>query len=451
MSSSPASATSPVDNRGIERLAMLSVHTSPLAQPGIGDAGGMNVYVLEAARALARRGVAVELFTRRTSAAQPDAHVLDDPLITVRHIEAGPYGGLRKEDLPGQLCAFTAGVMRAVAHAAEGHYDVVHAHYWLSGHVGWLAAERWQVPLVHTMHTMAKVKNRALAEGDTPDPVTREIGEEQVVQAADRLVANTDIEAAELIDLYGADPRKVVVVPPGVDLSTFSPGDRTAARSAVHVADDTILLLFVGRIQPLKAPDVLVRAVADLLQRRPEWRERVVVGVLGGASGTGLAAPHALSDLAVRLNVPVRFEPPTSRPMLAQWFRAADVVAVPSRSESFGLVAVEALASGTAVVAANVGGLPTAVGDAAVLVDGHDPAHWSRALESVIDAPARRADLVRRGLAHAATLGWDVTAQRLIDAYAQAVAERRARSGGGFVTGDDGPMAVPIPGPMPAY
>ncbi|WP_159298219.1 glycosyltransferase, partial [Raoultella terrigena] len=202
-----------------------------------------------------------------------------------------PYEGLLKEDLPGQLCAFAAGMMREIARVPQGHYDLAHSHYWLSGQVGWLVAERWQVPLVHTMHTMARVKNRQLAEDDVPEPLGREIGEIQVVDIADRLIANTLQEGDELIEYYDADPDAVEVVPPGVDLGTFTPGDRDDARSRVGLPKDAVVLLFVGRIQPLKGPDVLVRAAAELLERRPELRDRLVVAVLGGASGRGLVAP----------------------------------------------------------------------------------------------------------------------------------------------------------------
>ncbi|GAA3050703.1 hypothetical protein GCM10020000_34590 [Streptomyces olivoverticillatus] len=173
----------------------------------------------------------------------------------VRHIDAGPYEGLAKEELPAQLCAFTHGVMQAWAGHRPGHYDLVHSHYWLSGHVGWLAAERWGVPLVHAMHTMAKVKNAALAEGDTPEPAARVIGETQIVRAADRLIANTDGEAAELVHHYDADPGKVAVVHPGVNLDRFRPADgRAAARARLGLPEDALIPLFAGRIQPLKAP-----------------------------------------------------------------------------------------------------------------------------------------------------------------------------------------------------
>ena len=408
--------------RRLHRIAMVTVHTSPLAQPGEGDAGGMNVYVLEVARQLARRDIAVDLFTRTTSAAQPPV-VEVEPGVVVRHLAAGPYEGLSKEDLPGQLCAFAAGMMRVAAHAPPGYYDLVHSHYWLSGQVGWLAADRWGVPLVHTMHTMARVKNLHLADGDEPEPRGREIGEAQVVEAADRLVANTPREAAELVELYGADPARVAVAEPGVDLTVFSPGSKAEARARVGIPADAVLLLFVGRIQPLKAPDVLVRAAAELVRRRPDLRSSLVVCILGGASGTGVRNPMGLTELAQQLGIAdlVRFVPPVDRSTLAQWYRAADLVAVPSHSESFGLVAVEAQACGTPVVAANVGGLPTAVGPAGILVDGHDTADWATALEAVLRDPRGAAALARTSVEHAAGFSWARTAGRLAEVYADAM------------------------------
>jgi len=370
----------------VRRVAMLSVHTSPLEQPGTGDAGGLNVYVVEVSKRLARRGIEVEIFTRKTDGALPMQAELA-PGVHVRNVIAGPFEGLGKEDLPGQLCAFAQGVMRAEAARPEGWYDLVHSHYWLSGQVGWLAADRWRVPLVHTMHTMARVKNSRLPEGDTPEPTGREIGETQVVESADRLVANTQGEARELIDLYDADPGKVRVVPPGVDLELFTPGDMAEARAQVGLPRDAHVLLFVGRIQPLKAPDVLLKAAADLLSRRPELRQRLVVAVLGGPSGSGLGKPRALHELSHQLGIEsqVRFVPPVDRATLARWYRAADLVAVPSHSESFGLVAIEAQASGTPVVAAAVGGLPFAVGQAGLLIEGHDTGAWSAGIEGLLD------------------------------------------------------------------
>jgi D-inositol-3-phosphate glycosyltransferase len=347
--------------------------------------------------------------------------------VLVRHVAAGPYEGLRKEDLPGQLCAFAAGVMLAEAARPPGWYDVVHSHYWLSGQVGWLAAERWQVPLVHTMHTMARVKNLALADGDSAEPTGREIGEAQVVEAADRLVANTDEECDQLVDLYGADPARVAVVPPGVDLDRFSPvpaAQRRATRERLGVPADAALLLFVGRIQPLKAPDVLLRATARLLAERPALRRSLVVAVVGGPSGSGLREPESLVRLSAELGLGdvVRFEPPAAADRLVDWYRAADLVAVPSYSESFGLVALEAQACGTPVVAAAVGGLRQTVSDgvSGVLVDGHDPRRWADALAGLLADEPRRQRLAAGAVRHAGRYGWDTTVEGLLEVYAQA-------------------------------
>lgn len=408
------------------RVAVISVHTSPLAQPGTGDAGGMNVYVLQTAVELARRGVEVEIFTRATSSAAPAVQQAA-PGVLVRNIEAGPFEGLDKHDLPTQLCAFAAGVLREEARHPQGYYDLVHSHYWLSGQVGWLAKERWGVPLVHTMHTMAKVKNLMLAEGDRPEPTMRVLGEEQVVEIADRLVANTDAEAAELIELYGADPKRVAVVNPGVNLSVFRPGSKSAARRRLGLPPDALMLLFVGRIQPLKAPDILLKAAARMLIENPALRSRLVVACVGGPSGNGLARPSLLADLAAELGISdvVRLAPPAPQEELADWYRAADLTVVPSHNESFGLVALESQACGTPVVAASVGGLRTAVDDgvSGVLVDGHDPDDWARVLNRLTERPAVLGEFSANAVRHAAGFGWSATAARLVDVYAGALAQ----------------------------
>jgi D-inositol-3-phosphate glycosyltransferase len=433
------------------RVAMLSVHTSPLEQPGTGDAGGLNVYVVETARRLADRGTEVEIFTRATSSELP-ATVPLAPGVLVRHIPAGPFEGLSKNDLPGLLCQFAAGVLRVEACHEPGWYDLVHSHYWLSGQVGWLAGDRWNVPLVHTMHTMAKVKNASLATGDAAEPLGRVFGEEQVVAAADRLLANTDDEARQLVGLYGADPRRVAVVPPGVDLGTFSPGGvgaRRLARRRLGLPPDAELLLFVGRIQPLKAPDVLLEAAARLVARAPGRRSRLRVAVLGGPSGSGLDRPEELQQLAARLGIAdlVCFHPPVSRPVLADWYRAADVVAVPSHNESFGLVAIEAQACGTPVVAAKVGGLRTAVahGVSGLLVDGHEPAEWAATLGGLLDDDGRRQRMRSGAVAQARRFSWDATVDGTAEVYAGALADHHHRRLAGLASagaGAGGALAV---------
>ena len=402
---------------------MISLHTSPLDQPGTGDAGGMNVYVIELSRRLAQQGIEVDIFTRATSSAlEPVVEAADG--VSVRHIHAGPFEGLTKGELPGQLCVFAREVLRAEAMQPVGHYDAVHSHYWLSGQVGALARDRWGVPLVHTMHTMAKVKNDALAAGDTPEPAVRIIGEEQVVEAADMLIANTDIEAKQLINLYDAEAGRVEVVHPGVDLSVFRPLDQAAARSDLGLPQDAHVLLFAGRIQPLKAPDVLLRAVAELLAQTPSLRSRLVVPVVGGPSGSGLEHPESLAQLATELGLDdvVRFVPPVAQADLARWCAAATLVAVPSYNESFGLVAVEAQATGTPVLAAAVGGLTTVVRDehSGLLIEGHEPRDWAAALRRLIEDADLRERLSQGAVEQARLFAWERTAERTLEVYAQA-------------------------------
>ncbi|HEX8631575.1 MAG TPA: D-inositol-3-phosphate glycosyltransferase [Catenuloplanes sp.] len=419
------------------RIATLSVHTSPLDQPGTGDAGGMNVYIVEVSKRLAEAGVEVEIFTRATASGLPPV-VEMAPGVLVRHVTAGPFEGLSKEELPSQLCAFTTGVLRAEAARPPGHYDLIHSHYWMSGQVGWLARERWGVPLVHTAHTLAKVKNRQLAVGDRPEPKARVIGEEQVIAEADRLVANTRVEARDLITGYDADPSRVSVVQPGVDLDRFRPAAagretqvRRAARRRLGLPEQGYVLAFVGRIQPLKAPDVLVRALAALRDRDPELARQVTLVICGGPSGSGLERPTALMELAGSLGVAdaIRFLPPVTGTDLPTLYQAADLVGVPSYNESFGLVAIEAQACGTPVVAAAVGGLVTAVRDgvSGMLVDGHDPDDWARVLGGLLAAPDRRAELARGAAGHAENFSWSRTAAGLLAVYREAVAEHRAR------------------------
>ncbi|MEE6259327.1 D-inositol-3-phosphate glycosyltransferase [Plantactinospora sonchi] len=433
------------------RIATFSVHTSPLHQPGTGDAGGMNVYIVEVSRRLAEAGVEVEIFTRATSSDLPPV-VEMAPGVHVRHVISGPFEGLAKEELPSQLCAFTTGVLRVEAARPPGYYDLVHSHYWLSGQVGWLAKERWGVPLVHTAHTLAKVKNARLAEGDRPEPKARVIGEEQVIAEADRLVANTAVEARDLIARYEADPARVEVVEPGVDLDRFRPPSsglageaRIAARRRLGLPEQGAIIAFVGRIQPLKAPDVLLHAIAELRARDPRIAATTTLVIAGGPSGSGLDRPTALIELAARLGVgdAVRFLPPQTGDDLPALYRAADLVAVPSHNESFGLVALEAQACGTPVVAAAVGGLVTAVRDgvSGVLIDGHDPADWARVLAGLLAAPRRRTELAHGAVVHARAFSWARTASGLLAVYRGAVAEHRAQLASELA---DGAQVVPL-------
>ncbi len=412
---------------GIGRIATISVHTSPLDQPGTGDAGGMNVYIVEVAKRMAERGVEVDLFTRATTRALPPVAELA-PGVFVRHVPAGPFEELDKSELPRQMCAFTSGLLRTEAVHEPGHYDVIHSHYWLSGQAGWAARRRWGVPLVHSMHTLAKVKNAALAEGDAPEPLGRVVGEQRIVDYADRLIANTDDEAEQLTSLYDADADQVATVLPGADLSTFTPDvPAVEARRRLGLPVDRTILLFVGRIQPLKAPDVLLRAAARMVEHDPALRDHLLVAVVGGPSGSARARPEELRRLAISLGIEdiVHFAPPCPQAELADWYRAADITVVPSHSESFGLVAVESQACGTPVVAASVGGLRTAVrhGESGLLVHGHDPGEYARVLRHLLDAPARLRGMSRAAVRHAAQFDWQGTADRLIAVYTEVVSE----------------------------
>lgn len=408
----------------LNQIALLSVHTSPLDQPGVGDAGGLNVYVVETAKRLAQQNIGVDIFTRRTSSSVKNESILFDG-VKVKQITAGPFEGLTKQSLPSQLCALSAGVLREEALQKEGYYQLIHSHYWLSGQVGWVASERWNVPLVHSMHTMAKVKNSSLAIDDSPEPTEREIGEQQVVDAANQLVANTESEAQDLIHLYGADTNNVSVVNPGVDLDLFSPGDQLIARKELGIPQDAIVFTFVGRVQPLKAPDVLIKAAHQFINNHPNLKNKVRVVICGGLSGSGLNRPESLVSLVKELDLleNVIFLAPSSREKLTSVYRASTLVAVPSYSESFGLVAMEAQACGVPVIATNVGGLKTTVADneSGLLVNGHDPRTWAQVLAqlSLDDAELKKLQIGARQ--HALNFSWDKTVSGLINVYEKAL------------------------------
>jgi len=419
---------------------MISMHTSPLQQPGSGDAGGMNVYVLNTARQLARQGVEVDIFTRATRPSQGE--VVDvEPGLRVVNIVAGPYDGLEKEALPTQLAAFAGGMLQ-FHRCHDVDYDLIHSHYWLSGQVGWLLRDLWEVPLVHTAHTLAAVKNAHRSDDDSPESEARRICEQQLVDNADVLVVNTPEEANDLVDHYDADPDRIVVVSPGTDVEMFSPGtDRNTERSRrlLGIPLDAELVAFVGRLQQFKGPQVLIRATAEMVQRNPGRKLRVII--CGGASGAA-ATERQYMELARELGVArrIRFLDPRPPEELVTIYQAADIVAVPSYNESFGLVAMEAQACGTPVVAARVGGLPVAVaeGETGLLVDGHGTADWADALESLLDDDDTRLRMAGEAVQHAANFSWSASASQLASVYNEALAvepddcaPRRDRAGGG--------------------
>lgn len=400
----PPRSLSPV----VGRIAVLSLHTSPLVQPGAGDSGGMNVYVRELVSSLAQAGVHCDVYVRRWSDDLAD-EVLVEPGFRVVHVDAG-RPDLPKGALPEVVGRFTDGVLADLA--AAGRVDAVHANYWLSGVAGHRVKHELDLPLVSTFHTLARVK----AETGDPEPERRVLAEAEVVACSDAIVASCTTEADELVRLYGADPSRIEIVPPGVDHAFFSPGDRGGARAALGLGDHPVLL-FVGRIQPLKGVDVAVRALAAL------DRDDAVLVVVGGASGpSGPAEIDRLQRLVDELGVAgrVRFVEPQPHHLLSTYYRAADVCLVPSRSESFGLVALEAAACGTPVVAAAVGGLRTLVehGRTGFLVEGRDPEAFAAHAADVLADPALAAGLGAAAAERAGRYTWSTAAARLRRLYA---------------------------------
>ncbi|MFL6065096.1 MAG: D-inositol-3-phosphate glycosyltransferase [Friedmanniella sp.] len=397
-----------------QRIAMVSMHTSPLATPGVGDAGGLNVYVAEVARRLGERGIKVDVFTRAEDAG-PEVVDVNEHTRVVR-LAAGPREVVPKEDLPSLVPEFA----ERLGERLEDHH-LVHSHYWLSGMVGLALARQCGLPLVHTMHTMARVKNEALGLDQTSEPDVRARGEAAIVAAADVLTANTREESDELQHHYGARPGQIAVVPPGVDLHTFHPCDQPKSRAQLGVGQDDEVVLFVGRIQPLKAPDVLIRAVAELVRRQPSRRQRLRLIIVGSPSGPQAQWSQSLRPLAVELGVSdlVELRPHSPRADLFRWYCVADVVGVPSHNESFGLVALEAQACGRPVVATDVGGLRHAVRDTqtGILVPGHRPEQWADALGALLDDPGERLRMGANAAGHASRFSWDNTAAATLDAY----------------------------------
>lgn len=401
------------------RVAVVSLHTSPLDQPGTGDSGGMNVYIRAAADRLAAQGFEVDVFTRCRGRDTPEVEELPSGSRIIQ-VKAGPCTPVPKEELPRYLPEFLGGVLRR--RRIEGVcYDLVHTHYWLSGWIGRSTREIWGVPLVASFHTLGKVKNYSLARGESPESPARLAGEEAVIAEADRIMAATPAEAAQLVGLYGADPDRIRLVPPGVDHALFFPRPRDEARARLHLTG-VRLVLFVGRLQPHKGPDIAIRAVAEAVARDPAGTSDVVLAVVGGPSGSGHGVEVArLMDLAGALGVGERvmFFPPQPQTRLADFYAAAECTLVPSRSESFGLVALEAQACGTPVVAAAVGGLRYLVADRVTgfLVEGHDPGDHAERLLEVLRHPGLARRMGEAGVALSLRFSWDATAAEILSVY----------------------------------
>jgi len=424
----------------MRRLAVLSLHTSPLAQPGTGDGGGMNVYVRELSSALARAGVACDLYTRRDSADLPPT-VFVEPGLEVHHITAGPAAAVPKEQLEAHVEEFTEGVIshmtgvvpraRPPGTGSFGYLDegagAVHANYWLSGLAGHAIKHRLDLPLVSTFHTLDRVRAEASPEEvEALSETRRALAEATIVGCSDLLLASCTVEADQLVELYGAERTRIEIIPLGVDHAFFSPGDRRMARRAIGLDSASgPLLLFVGRIQPLKGADVAVRALAAVRAGGIPDAQLVIVG--GPSGPRGEAELAALHGLAEKLTVADRtnFLPPQPHELLSTFYRAADCCLVPSRSESFGLVALEASACGTPVVAAAVGGLTTLVADGVTgyLVEPGDADAFARRAAEILADPELQAALGSAGAAGARQYTWATAAARLRRIYSDLTAK----------------------------
>jgi len=404
------------------RVAVVSVHTSPLDQPGTGDSGGMNVYIRTVAERLAAQGVLVDLFTRCRGHDDPEVRG-EGTGTRVITIKAGPCAPVPKSELPRYLPEFLGGVLKRASIEERG-YDLVHTHYWLSGWVGRSAKDIWGVPLVASFHTLGKVKNYSLARGESPEPAARLVGEERVIAEADRILAATPAEAAQLVGLYGAGPSDIRIVPPGVDHAMFAPGPTAEARARLHLDPEMCFALFVGRLQPHKGPDIAVRTIAEAVAKDPS--RCLVLGIVGGPSGsTSGEEIGRLLELASALGVGdrVMLFPPQPQRRLVDFYRAADVVLAPSRSESFGLAALEAQACGTPVVAAAVGGLRFVVehGRTGFLVDGHDPADHADRVLQIIGDPELARRMGDEAARSALRFTWDATASEMLSVYRELI------------------------------
>ncbi len=415
----------------MRRLAVLSLHTSPLAQPGTGDGGGMNVYVRELSSALARAGVACDVFTRAWSDDLP-AVVDIEPGFRVHFVSAGPPRPMAKEALPSVVDEFTEGVLKAMQ-ATEDQgtewdvpFDAVHANYWLSGIAGHLIKHQLNLPLVSTFHTLDRVKAEASPEEVEADaPHRRAEAEAAIIRCSDTVLASCSVEAAQISELYGADPSRIRIVAPGVDHAFFGPGDRHQARRALGLQGGGPLLLFVGRIQPLKGVSVAVRALSALSSDHPDAR-LVIVGGPSGPQGTvEVVRTEALVN-ELGLGDRVVFVPPQPHELLSTYYRASDVCLVPSRSESFGLVALEAAACGTPVVASDVGGLRSLIdhGRTGYLVEEPTPEAFAAWVRQILAEPLLAERLSTGSVMRARRYTWARAAHLLTEIYADLTAGR---------------------------
>jgi len=381
------------------RIAVLSYHTSPLAQPGTGDGGGMNVYVRELSSALARLGHEVDVYTRRDTPQSRDCIVVE-PGFRVHNITAGPAAPLGRDELPLHVEAFTNSL--ATLFRLNGQPDVLHANYWMSGLSGHRLKHELNIPLIMTFHTLERVK----ANHFEPESEARALEEAALFRCADGVLASCQVEADQFVQFYDADPSRVHIVPLGVDHAFFAPGYRPQARRALGIDNDAKMLLFVGRIQALKGVDLALETLIELRRRG----ENALLSIVGGPSGPeGREMFARLHDRVREAGVIdyVNFVAPQCHQLLSSFMRCADVTLVPSRSESFGLVALESLSCGTPVLASAVGGLTTLVepGVTGDLLQSRSPRDWADAVQQITD-PERTTSLSNAAVLKARDYTW---------------------------------------------
>ena len=409
----------------ISQVCVLSVHTCPLATLGGKDTGGMNVYVRDLSRELARRGITVDVFTRSQNPDVPRVCLNDlGPGGNVFHVPAGPEEPYDKNLVYDHLPQFVEGVKR---HAAEmgRHYDVIHSHYWLSGLVAQELRAAWDVPFVHMFHTLGKLKNLVAQRPEERESERRIVAEGQIMRAADRLVAASPLEKAQMISLYGADPGKIEIIPCGVDLELFHPRPKEEAKAHLGLCPDNHVVLFVGRIEPLKGIDTLLRAMALVAQQYPRWREEVCLTIIGGDASVSPEALDAemarLHRLRAELGIEelVTFLGARSQEALPDYYSAADVVVMPSHYESFGMVALEAMACGTPVIASRVGGLTYTVlhGVTGLHVPERDPETLALEIVRLLENPDLRERLGRQAQQVAQCYSWKNIGDRIVYLY----------------------------------
>jgi D-inositol-3-phosphate glycosyltransferase len=404
------------------RIAMLSYHTCPLATLGGKDTGGMNVYVRELTRYLGRLGVNVDVFTRSQDEHVP--HVLHDLGYGNRvvHVPAGPEVPLPKEELANHLPQFVQGILD-FARTKDLHYDLIHSHYWMSGIAAQDLKAAWGVPVIHMFHTLGLMKQRVARQPGEAEGEYRLQGERAVLRLADRIVAATPAELAQLQWLYEAEPRKIVVIPPGVDVSHFYPIPPDEAKEVIGVPPCEDMLLFVGRIEPLKGLDTLIQSIGQM-QKQNVY---VCLAVIGGdpdnspeAQSAEMARVQTLRQEA-GLSDLITFLGKRSQDTLPYYYSAADVVVVPSYYESFGMVALEAMACGTPVVASQVGGLAFLVQDGITgfTVPVDEPEALAEKLTVLVRDNELRQKLGQQALAVAQQYAWENIAARILALYGQ--------------------------------